>query len=140
MNNSGNNGFCYHYSAKDLAELKRIREKYVADTKPIEPDTMEQIRRLDSSVTKEATVVALIFGIVGILIMGFGMSLVMSELKEMLRSHKDMALLIGIMIGFVGMIGVFVAYPLYQHVAEKERKRIAPEILRLTDELMEEGK
>lgn len=136
MNNNENNGFQYKYSAKEQAELKKIREKYLADTKSTELDKMEQLRRLDAGVTKKATTVSLIFGIVGALIMGFGMSLIMTDLKEILGSHREMALLIGIIIGLVGMIGVIFAYPLYQHIVAKERKKIAPKILRLTDELI----
>ncbi|MCI5752350.1 MAG: hypothetical protein MR038_07730 [Oscillospiraceae bacterium] len=31
---------------------------------------------------------------------------------------------------------VSAAYPLYSHVTKKEREKIAPEMIRLTDELM----
>ena len=41
-----------------------------------------------------------------------------------------------IVIGIIGMIPVGFAYPTYQRVLKKERQRIAPEILRLSDELM----
>ncbi len=140
MNNSENNGFNYTYSAKEQIELKKIREKYLADTKPTELDKMAQIKMLDASVTKGATIFSLCLGIIGTLIMGFGMSLVMSDLKEILGSHTDMAMILGIIIGLVGMALVLVAYPLYQYISEKMRGKVAPEILRLTNELMNEGK
>ncbi len=146
MNNSENRpqgegiGFNYTYSAKEQAELKKIREKYLADTKPTELDKMAQIKMLDASVTKGATIFSLCLGIIGTLIMGFGMSLIMSDLKEILGSHTDMAMILGIIIGLVGMVAVLVAYPLYQYISERKRKKIAPEILRLTEELMNEGK
>lgn len=89
MNNSENNSFHYTYSAKEQAELKKIREKHLADTKPTELDKMAQIKMLDASVTKGATVSPLCVGIIGALIMGFGMSLIMSDLKEILGSHTD---------------------------------------------------
>ncbi len=132
----GGHGFQYNYSAKEQAELKKIREKYLADIKPTELPKMEQIRRLDAQVSKKATTRALIIGIIGTLLMGGGMSLIMTDLKEVLGTYRNMALAIGITIGFVGMLGVIVAYPLYQHITAKERQKIAPEILRLTDELM----
>ncbi len=131
-------GFQYNYSAKEQAELKKIREKYLPDKAPAAVDAMEQLRRLDAGVTQKGTIVALIFGVIGTLIMGFGMSLVMTDLKEILGSHRDMALALGIIIGFIGMLGVIVAYPLYQVIVAKERKKIAPEILRLADELLNE--
>ncbi len=136
MDHNDNNRFNYTYSAKEQAKIKRIREKYAADPKPAEPDKMEQIRRLDADVTKKGTTAALALGILGTLIMGFAMSLIMTDLKEILGVYAENALLIGIIIGFVGMVGIIVAYPLYQHMVSKERKRIAPEILRLTDELL----
>ncbi len=132
-------GFQYNYSAKDQAELKKIRKKYMTDTKTIELDRMEQVRRLDARVTKKGTVIALIIGSIGTLVMGFGMSLIMTDLKEILGTYSNMDLIIGIITGFVGMIGVIVAYPLYQHITIKERRKIAPEILRLTEELLQEN-
>ncbi len=139
MNNNENNGFNYTYSAKEQAELKKIREKYLVDTRPAELDKMAQIKRLDASVTKGATIFTLCVGIIGSLIMGFGMSLIMTDLKEILGSHRDsMAMPLGIIIGLVGMVAILVAYPLYQYISEKKRKKIASEILRLTDELLNE--
>ncbi len=140
MNNNENNGFNYTYSAKEQAELKKIREKYIIDTKLSETDKMTQIRKLDASTTKGAAIFAFCLGIIGSLIMGFGMSLIMTDLKGILGSHSDMAMILGITIGLVGMFAVLVAYPIYQHISEKKRKKIAPEILRLTDELMNEEK
>lgn len=127
-----NNGFNYTYSAKQQEEIKNIRKKYATP----EEDKMEQLRKLDSSVTKKASTVSLIIGIVGALILGFGMSLTMSELQEIFGSYKDMAMMTGIIIGAFGIILVSLAYPIYNRTLKKERERIAPEILRLTDELM----
>ncbi len=140
MNNNQNNEFNYTYSAKEQAELKKIREKYLADTKTAELDKMAQIKKLDASVTKGATVISITLGIIGALIMGFGMSLIMTELKTFFSMSGTTALIVGIIIGLVGMVAILVVYPLYQYISEKKRKKIAPEILRLTDELMSEGK
>lgn len=124
--------FSYTYSAMQQEEIKNIRKKYTAP----EEDKMEQLRRLDSSVTKKATVIALVFGIIGALILGFGMSLTMTELGAMLGTSKTAAMLLGIGIGIVGILLVSLAYPLYNRTVKKERKKIAPQILRLTDELL----
>ena len=133
-NNNENNGFQYTYSAKEQAELKRIREKY-APTTEVE-DKMERLRRLDASVTQKAQIVALIFGVIGALILGAGMSLCMSDFAEILGSYRDMAMVIGIPIGLIGGVLVALAYPMYNVIVKRERKKIAPEIIRLTDELM----
>lgn len=115
--------FSYAYSAKEQEEIKRIREKYV----PKEADKMEQLRRLDAGVTQKGTAISLVIGIIGALILGTGMSMCMvwTEL-----------FVLGIIVGIVGIVMVSAAYPLYSYVTKKERKKIAPEIIRLTDELM----
>jgi len=124
--------FNYTYSAKEQEEIKRIRKKYTAPA--AEEDKMAQLRRLDASVYSKATTVALVVGIIGALIMGFGMSLVMTDIGAVLGTF--LAMVIGIGVGVIGIILVCLAYPLYNRTLKKEREKIAPEILRLTDELM----
>lgn len=133
-NNKEPNGFTYTYSAKEQAELKRIRDKYTPPQK--NEDKMERLRRLDAGVTQKAQIVALIFGIIGALILGAGMSLCMSDFAEILGSYKNMAWLIGLPIGLLGGVLAALAYPIYNLIVKRERKKIAPEIIRLTDELM----
>lgn len=130
--NQGTETFQYTYSAKEQEEIKNIRKKYAVQ----EEDKMEQLRRLDRSVGSKATTASLIAGIAGALVLGFGMSLAMTNLGEMLGMSAIVALVVGIVIGLCGMIPVALAYPLYNRVIKKEREKIAPEILRLTDELM----
>lgn len=124
MDNNQENKFSYTYSAKEQNEIKKIRDKYA----PAEEDKMEQLRRLDSSVTKRGTAWSLVIGVVGTIIMGGGMSMCMVGPEEYFIP--------GILLGIVGMIPVIFAYPLYTHITKKEREKIAPEIIRLTDELM----
>jgi hypothetical protein len=133
-NNNENNGFQYTYSAKEQAELKRIRDKYTAPTEA--EDKMTRLRRLDASVTNTAQAVALVFGVIGTLILGCGMSLCMTEIGEILGISGNMAMIIGIPIGIVGGILASLAYPIYNAIVKAKRKKIAPEIIRLTDELM----
>lgn len=116
--------FSYTYSAREQEEIKRIREKY----QPREADKMEQLRRLDRSVTQKGTTAALVIGILGALIMGIGMCCTMV--------WQESLFVPGIVIGIVGIALASLAYPLYQRVTKKERAKIAPEIMRLTDELM----
>ena len=126
--------FNYTYSAKEQEEIKSIRNKYA---KPKEQeDKMAQLRRLDQSVTQKASMAALIFGIIGTLILGLGMSLTMTDLLELFGKYQSLCMLVGITIGVAGIILVCLAYPLYNLVLKKEREKIAPDIIRLTDELM----
>ena len=133
-NNNENNGFQYTYSAKEQAELKRIREKYTTSTEA--EDKMARLRRLDASVTNTAQAVALVFGVIGTLILGCGMSLCMTDIGEILDLLGDMAMVVGIIVGIVGGILASLAYPIYNAIVKAKRKKLAPEIIRLTDELM----
>ena len=124
-----NNSFEYTYSAQQQQEIEAIRKKYL----PKEEDKMEQLRRLHSIPTQKAQAVSIAIGVLGALILGTGMSLCMTELGAALGY---LAMVIGILVGVLGLIMVALAYPLYNCVLRKERQRIAPEILRLSDELL----
>lgn len=119
-----NETFTYNYSSSQQAEVKSIREKYI----PKEEDKMEQLRRLDESATRPGMVAALTAGVISTLVMGFGMCCTMVWAGRWFIP--------GIIIGVVGILGVMSAYPLYSRITKKRREKIAPEILRLTDELM----
>ncbi len=125
--------FNYTYSASQQKEIEEIRKKYITDTSTAEADKMEQLRKLDYSVTRKAATISLSVGILSVLIMGSGMSLVMTDLGKSLGMAGTS--LTGILIGVAGMAGVILAYPLYRRIIEKERRKIAPQILKLTDEL-----
>ena len=122
-------GFSFTYSAEQQKEVEAIRKKYL----PKEEDKMEQLRKLHAIPTQKAQAASLAVGIIGALIMGTGMSLVMTDIGAALGS---LAMVIGILVGIVGMVLVALAYPLYNRVLKKQREKIAPEILRLSDELL----
>lgn len=124
--------FEYTYSAKQQKEIQNIRKKYIA----VEDSKLEQLRRLDAGASQKATTVALVIGIIGALVLGTGMSLAMSDLSQIFGAYQQIGLVVGIVIGLVGIALVSVAYPIHNFVLRRERERIAPEILRLTDELM----
>lgn len=124
-----NNSFEYTYSAQQQQEIEAIRKKYL----PKEEDKMEQLRRLHSIPTQKAQAASIAIGVLGALILGTGMSLCMTELGAALG---HLAMVIGILVGVLGLIMVALAYPLYNFVLRKERQRIAPEILRLSEELL----
>ena len=124
--------FKYTYSAKEQEEIRSIRKKYSAP----EEDKMERLRRLDKSVTTKGTVVSLIVGIVGALVLGMGMSLIMTDIGSFFGFSDYVNLMFGIIIGFVGIILISLAYPLYNIITNKEREKISTIILMLTDELL----
>lgn len=118
--------FTFTYSASQQEEVKRIREKYAPAT--AQEDKMERLRRLDRAATKPGTAAALIVGIISTLIMGVGMCCTMV--------WSETLFVPGIVIGIVGIIGICAAYPLYLHITKRRRSKLAPEIMRLADELM----
>jgi uncharacterized membrane protein YccF (DUF307 family) len=124
-----NNSFEYTYCAKHREEIEAIRKNYL----PPEEDKMEQLRRLHSIPTKKAQAASIAAGVLGTLILGTGMSLCMTDLGAALG---QLAMVIGIVVGILGLVMVALAFPLYNYVLGKERQRIAPEILRLSEELL----
>lgn len=124
MSNEPNETFNYTYSARQQAEVQNIRKRYL----PPEEDKMELLRRLDRQAAQKGTVLSLIAGILGTLLLGVGMCCAMVWM--------GIWFIPGIIVGLAGIGLVCLAYPLYVRVTEKERRKIAPEILRLTDELL----
>ena len=121
--------FSFTYSAQQQKEVEEIRKKYL----PREEDKMEQLRKLHAMPTQKAQAASLAVGVIGALILGTGMSVCLTDIGAALG---NLAMVIGILVGVVGMVLVALAYPLYNRVLKKNRDKIAPEILRLSDELL----
>ena len=122
-------GFSFTYSAEQQKEVEAIRKKYL----PQEADKMEQLRKLHAIPTQKAQTASLALGVIGTLILGTGMSLAMTDIGA---AFGQLAMVFGITVGIVGMVLVALAYPIYNHVLKKQRSKIAPEILRLSEELL----
>lgn len=116
--------FEYTYCAPRNDEVKKIREKYL----PKEETKLEQLRRLDESTTKKGLACSLMLGITSALVLGIGMCCAML--------WGNILFIPGIVIGCIGIAGMVLAYPLNVRLTKKERERIAPEILKLTSELI----
>lgn len=119
--------FTYSYSANHQEEINAIREKYI----PKAENKMDQLRQLDQSVTKKGTMISIIVGIIGTLLLGIGMccSLVWA----------DKFFVLGIIVGVIGIAILSAAYPIYSKITKREKERIAPLIIKLTDELSKEA-
>ena len=119
--------FSYTYSAQHQKEVESIRLKYL----PAEENKLEQLHRLDKQAERRGTIVSIALGTVSALLLGIGMVLTMVYTRFFI---------LGIIIGLIGLAGAALAYPLCLRITRKERVRIAPEILRLSDELMNGAK
>ena len=124
-----NPSFEYTYSAQQKQEVEAIRRKYL----PKEEDKMEQLRRLHYSATQKAQAASIALGVIGTLIFGLGLSLCLTDLSGFLGGT---AMFVGIPVGLGGLVVLALAYPVYNTVLRRERKKIAPEILRLTEDLL----
>ncbi len=112
------------------AQAQKIRERY-EDRKPSELDTL---RELDAKVKRPAAVFAYIFGSISAVVMGAGMSLVMTDIGSVIGLAD--ALIPGIAVGVVGMLLAAVNYPLYKGILNSRKKKYAPEIVRLSDSIL----
>lgn len=118
------NKFEYTYSAPKNAEIEKIRKKYAPQTSA--ESKLEQVKKLDSSVESEAVGCALGIGIPGSLILGLGMSCCMV--------WTDLFIL-GIIVGIIGIVMCGAAYRIYKNTIKKKRAEIAPQILKLSEEI-----
>ncbi len=119
------NTFQYNYSAETEATVEQIANKYAPISE--KEQKLERMKKLDQEANKKPMTVALGLGILGALILGGGMSLCMVL--------EGIWFIPGIIIGLIGLAVVALAYPLYLKVAKEEKARIAPEILRLAEEI-----
>ena len=115
--------FHYRYSAEKQNEIEAIRRKYLP--KEEQEDKLEQLRRLDAGVTTPGLIASMALGIVSVLLFGVGMCCFLVWNRFAL----------GALVCVVGVVGMLAAPWLYRSLVEMRKQQIAPEILRLTDEL-----
>lgn len=113
--------FEYTYSAPEQEEIRKIRAKYA----PKEESTLDKLRRLDAQAERPGTAWALVLGVLGTLIFGTGMCCCLVWSK----------FLLGVAVGIAGIVMLSLAYPAYKRITRKQREKIAPQILALTEEL-----
>lgn len=95
---------------------------------------LDELKRLDSKVKAPANTFAYIFGSVAALVMGAGMSLVMTDIGETIGVQNPM--IPGIVIGLVGMVMAIVNYPVYKKILGSRRKKYAQKVVALSDRIM----
>ncbi len=113
--------------------IQKIRTQYTEK----QHTQLDALKELDAKVKRPANVFAYIFGSVAALIMGCGMSLVMTDIAATLGISHAMPL--GIAVGVVGLLLAVVNYPLYKGILGVRRKKYADKIIALSDEMMKGG-
>ena len=110
--------------------VQKIRTQYTEK----EHTNLDELKALDTKVTRPATVFAYIFGSISAIIMGSGMSLVMTDISETVGIADPM--LYGIIIGLIGMLMAIINYPIYKGILGSRRQKYADKIIALSDNIM----
>ena len=110
--------------------IQKIRTQYTEK----EHTDLDALRELDAKVKRPANVFAYIFGSISAIIMGSGMSLVMTDIGTTLGMTETMAP--GIVIGVIGMAMAIINYPIYKKILASRKAKYADKIIALSDELM----
>lgn len=95
---------------------------------------LDALRELDAKVKRPANVCAYIFGGISALIMGTGMSLVMTDIGTTVGIADSMTK--GIVVGVVGMFMAIINYPMYRKLLNSRKKRYADQVMELSEKLM----
>ena len=109
---------------------QKIRAQYTEKT----TTELDALRELDAKVRRPANVFAYVFGSISAIIMGSGMSFVMTDLASKLGLGDMM--IPGIAIGVVGMALALVNYPIYKGILNSRKKKYSSEILALSEKIM----
>ena len=111
---------------------QKIRTQYMEH----QQSELDELRKLDAKVKKPANVFAYVFGSVSAVIMGAGMSLVMTDIGSMIGMTSTM--IPGIVIGIFGMALALINYPMYKKFLEKRKEKYSERIIELSNKLMED--
>ncbi len=111
----------------------KIRAEYTER----EHTELDALKALDAKVKRPPRIFSYALGIIGAIVMGSGMSLIMTDIAEKLGITGDVTVP-GIIIGSIGLITVTVNYPIYSAILASRRKKYAPEIIRLSESIMKD--
>ena len=111
-------------------QVNKIRQQYVAS----QPTALDELKALDAKVKRPANVFAYTFGSISAIVMGAGMSLVLTDIGVMIGLEKTMAP--GIVIGVAGMAMAIANFFLHKKILNSRKKKFAPQIMELSDKIM----
>jgi hypothetical protein len=112
--------------------VQKIRTQYME--KNSSEKNLDLLRELDAEVKRPANVFGYVFGSISAIIMGAGMSLVMTDIGQQLGISNTMPL--GIIIGVVGMLMAIATYPIYKNILASRKEKYADRILELSERIM----
>ena len=109
---------------------QKIRAQYTEKT----TTELDELRALDAKVKRPANVFAYVFGSISAIVMGAGMSLVMTDIGATIGITS--ALVPGILVGVLGLGMALLTYPMYKGILGNRKKKYGAEILKLSDKIM----
>lgn len=109
--------------------VQKIRTQYTEK----QHTELDELKTLDKKVKRPANLFAYLFGSLGALVMGAGMSLIMTDLSTALNLPHPM--LPGLVLGILGLLMALLNYPVYRALLASRRKKYAPQIIALSDKL-----
>lgn len=112
--------------------VQKIRTQYTEK----QHTELDALKALDAKVKKPANVFAYTYGSISAIVVGAGMSLVMTEIGAIIGLAS--AMVPGIVIGVVGMGMALSTYPIYKKLLNSRKKKYAPQILKLSEKIMGE--
>lgn len=112
--------------------VQKIRSQYTEK----ESTELDALRELDAKVKRPANVFAYVFGSISTIIMGAGMSLVMTDIGT--RVGLSDSMLPGIIIGIAGMFMAIINYPIYKGIIGARRRKFADKIIAISDKIMKD--
>ena len=114
--------------------VQKIRTQYTEK----EHTQLDALKELDKKVKRPVNVFAYVFGSIGAIVMGCGMSLVMTDIGSVIGITSPM--FPGIIIGIVGLVMVLINYPIYKKMLNSRKKKYADEVIKLSDNIMKNTK
>ena len=111
--------------------VQKIRTQYTEK----QHTELDELKALDAKVKRPANVFAYTFGSVSAIIMGAGMSLVMTDIGKVVGISS--AMVPGVVVGVVGMGMTLSTYPIYKKILNKRKAKFAPQIMALSEKLMQ---
>ena len=110
--------------------VEKIRSQYIEAGHT----ELDALKALDAKVKKPARVFGFTYGSLGAIVMGAGMSLVMTDIGAMLGVTETMVP--GILVGIAGMVMALTTYPIYKKILNARKKKFAPQIMELSERAM----
>ena len=109
--------------------VEKIRSQYTER----EHTELDALKAMDAKVRKPANVFGWVYGAIGAIVMGSGMSFVMTDIGTMLGMNET--LVPGIAVGVAGLVMALTTYPIYKKILNSRKKKYAGKIMELSDRI-----